>query len=52
MTLRNASFRFHVAASLLLLGLLSAVAEAGGVYPVRISEALEALRRDTVSALD
>ena len=28
------------------------VAEAGDVYPVRISEALAALRRDTVSALD
>jgi nicotinate phosphoribosyltransferase len=31
---------------------LAPVAEAGGVYPVRISEALAALRRDTVSALD
>jgi len=31
---------------------LAPVEEAGGVYPVRVSAALEALRRDTVSALD
>ncbi|HAB04855.1 MAG TPA: nicotinate phosphoribosyltransferase, partial [Alcanivorax sp.] len=31
---------------------LAPVAEPGDVYPVRISEALEVLRRDTVSALD
>ena len=31
---------------------LAPVAEPGDVYPVRISEALAALRRDTVSALD
>ena len=43
MTLRNASFRFHVAASLLLLGLLSMAAEAGGVtYNVPVNGDIQA----------